>query len=475
MHDISIEKLVIQNLAINEPFTRQALPYIKEEYFESKADGALCTIIDDYFRKSGSLPHKNIMLVEIKESEKLNDNDTEEAKSTIVEIFGSEPLADVAWLLEQTEQWCRDRAMYLSIIKAISIYDGTDKTMTSHSIPDMIKDALSISFETRIGSDWIDDAEARYERYECPENKLAFDLETLNEITLGGVTKKTLSIILAGVHVGKTMSMVHFAAGYARLGYNVLYLSMEMGEDEIMHRIDANMLKVPMPKIKELGKEKFMNRLHYLKQKSYGKIKVIQYPTSLAHAGHFRMAMSELKLKMHWVPDVVMVDYVGIVASSRIKAGSTNSHFYLKSVAEELRAMAIELDVAVWSAMQLTRSGMSSNDVEMTDIAESIGIPGVCDFMLAASRNEEMDAVGQISFKQLKNRFRIMNYRPRFILGSEFDQQLLFDVSESQQTLSEPVAHVDSKSVQEKFESRFNRKSRGRLTGIDMGDSNDYQ
>lgn len=322
------------------------------------------------------------------------------------------------------------------------------------------------------GSDWIDDAEARYERYECPENKIAFDLETLNDITLGGVTKKTLSIILAGVHVGKTMSMVHFAAGYARLGYNVLYLSMEMGEDAIMQRVDANMLKIAMHKIKELGKEKFMNRLYQLKQKSYGKIKVIQYPTSLAHTGHFRMALDELKLKMHWSPDVVMVDYVGIVASSRVKIGTLNSHFYLKSVAEELRAMAIEMDIAVWSAMQLTRTGMGSSDVEMTDIAESIGIPGVCDFMLAASRNEEMDAIGQIGFKQLKNRFRNMSYKPRFILGSDFEQQLLFDVAESEQTLSEPVAHVDSKTVQEKFESRFNssKRTRGKLTGIDMGD-----
>jgi archaellum biogenesis ATPase FlaH len=470
MHDISIEKLILQNLVTNEAFTRQALPYIKEEYFEDKGDAAISVIIDEYFKKTNELPHKNIMLIEVKENDKLHEKDAESARSTIFEICDSEPLSDVKWLLEQTEQWCRDRAMYLSIVKAISIYDGTDKTMTSHSIPDMIKDALAISFETKIGSDWYDDAESRFERYEYPLNKIVFDLETLNEITFGGVTKKTLSIILAGVHVGKTLSMVHFAAGYARLGYNVLYFSMEMGEDEIMQRIDANMLKVSMHQIKDLGKEKFMGRMHHLKQKSYGKIKVIQYPTSLAHTGHFRMAMDELKLKMQWAPDVVMVDYLGIVASSRIKVGATNSHFYLKSVAEELRAMAIELDVAVWSAMQLTRSGMSSSDVEMTDIAESIGIPGVCDFMLAASRNDEMDAVGQISYKQLKNRFRNMSYRPRFILGSEFEQQLLLDVAESQQTLSEPVAHIDSRKIQEKFENKFNKQPRGRLTGIDMGD-----
>lgn len=471
MTDISIEGLILQNLILNESFTRQVLPYLKNEYYEDKVNAAIYNIIDGYFRKSNRLPDKNIVLIEMAEQSAINDTNISVARSIVDDMFNSRPTSDEKWLLDQTEEWCKSKAMYISIVKAISIYDGTDKTLAPHSIPDMIKDALAISFKTRIGSDWIDDAEMRYDRYECPENKIPFDLDTLNDITFNGVTKKTLSIILGGVHVGKTMSLVHLAAGYARQGFNVLYLSMEMGEDEIMQRVDANMLKVPLHKIKELGKEKFMNRLHHLKKKSYGKIKVIQYPTSLAHSGHFRTAIDELKLKLHWTPDVVMVDYVGIVASSRIKAGSTNSHFYLKSVAEELRAMAIELDVAVWSAMQLTRSGMSTNDIEMTDIAESIGIPGVCDLMLAASRNEEMDAIGQLSYKQLKNRFRNMSYRPKFVIGVEFDQQLLYDVSESQQTLAEPVARVDSKEMQSKFETGFNRKSRGRLTGIDMGDS----
>lgn len=474
MTEISIENLVLQNLVINESFTRQVLPYIKEEYFEDKINSAIHSIVDGYFRKSDRLPDKNIILVELNEQSAINENNIKLAHETVNEIYQGQLCSDDKWLIEQTEEWCKSKAMYLSIVKAIAIYDGTDKTVEPHSIPDMIKEALSISFETKIGSDWMDDAESRYDRYKCPENKLAFDLETLNDITFGGITKKTLSVILAGIHVGKTMTMVHLAAGYARLGYQVLYISMEMGEDEIMQRVDANMLRVSMHQIKDLGKDKFISRLHHLKSKSYGRIKVIQYPTSLAHTGHFRMALNELKLKMHWIPDVVMVDYVGIVASSRLKAGSTNSHFYLKSVAEELRAMAIELDVAVWSAMQITRSGMSSNDIEMTDIAESIGIPGVCDFMCAATRNDEMDSIGQISYKQLKNRFRNMSYRSRFVLGGDFEQQLLFDVSESQQTLAEPVVRLDSRDIQEKFESRFNRKSRGKLTGIDMGGSDDY-
>ena len=264
--------------------------------------------------------------------------------------------------------------MYLSIVKAISIYDGSEKTILSSSIPDMMKNALAVSFKTDIGTDWIEDASKRFDSYEVLENKIPFDIETLNDVTLGGVSRKTLSLILAGVHVGKTLSLVHLSAGYARLGYNVLYISMEMGANEIMHRIDANMLKTPMHLIREMGKEVFMGRIETIKSKGYGRIKAIQFPTSMAHVGHFKNLLNELNIKKNWKPDIVMVDYIGIVASSRIKVGSTNSHFYLKSVAEELRAMAIEYDIAVWSAMQLTRSGMGSSDVEMTDVAECVSL-----------------------------------------------------------------------------------------------------
>jgi replicative DNA helicase len=467
--DITVSDLILSNLVTNERFVRDTIPYIQSEFFESKIDQAIFNAINQYFHKSNSLINRNILLIEVNEAPGLNSEDLKEAKSKINELCSSEAEKDIKWLTDEAEQWCRDRSMYLAITRAICIYDGTDKEMSPHAIPDLVKQALSVSFKTNIGSDWQDDAESRFDRYLNPENKIPFDLDTLNDITFGGVTKKTLSIILAGVHVGKTLSLVHLAAGYARLGYNVLYLSLEMGEDEILHRIDANMLKVSMHSIKELGKEVFIKRIHHLRSKSYGKIKVIQYPTSLAHCGHFRTVINELSLKCGWRPDVVMVDYVGIVASSRIKVGMTNSHFYLKSVAEELRAMAIELDFVCWSAMQLTRSGMGSSDVEMTDIAESIGIPGVCDFMLAATRNEEMDAVGQISFKQLKNRFRNMIYRPRFILGSEFDQQLLYDVSESEQTLIEavPSAQISSRDTQSKFEKHARKR---RQITIDPGE-----
>jgi replicative DNA helicase len=467
MPDISIPLLILQNLITNPDFTRQAIPYIQGDYFESKVDQVVFKAISQYYGEKGTVPSRNVLLVGVTEDASINVTEVVDAKNLIKHIYTTDPEQDVTWLLSQSESWCQERAMYLAILKSISIYDGTNKELNPHVIPDLVESALAVSFKTSIGQDWSDDAESRFERYNDVETKIAFDLEILNDITLGGVTRKTLSLVLGGIHVGKTMTLCHLSAGFARMGYNVLYISMEMGETEIMQRVDSNMMKVSMHKIKDLGKDAFMKRIHYLQAKNYGKIKVIQYPTSMAHAGHFKTAINELKIKTGFTPDVVMVDYVGIVASSRIKIGQTNSHFYLKSVAEELRAMAIELDFACFTAMQLTRSGMSSTDVDMTDTAESIGIPGVCDLMFAIWRTDEMDQLGQLCCKQLKNRFRQMQYRPRFILGCEFDQQLLYDVSQSEQTLIQHTdVDFDSNAIKEKFEKSSSRR---RNLDIDYG------
>lgn len=470
MDDISLEDVVLQNLITNDEFLRKAIPYIKEEYFADHINRCIFRALNTYFQKNNQIPNQAILAIETKEDDKITHKEVDSVLKTIGNIYQSEMVSDNEWLSKSAEKWCQDREMYLSIVKAIAIYDGTDKSLMPSAIPDMMKSALAVSFTTSIGYDWLDDSEDRYDRYEMPLNKIPFDLETLNDITLGGITRKTLSLILAGVHVGKTLSLVHLAAGYARLGYQVLYLSMEMDENEILHRIDANMIKTPMHLIRELGKSKFMKRMDHIKSKGYGKIKVLQFPTSAAHVGHFKNTINEFNIKMNWMPDVVMVDYIGCVASSRIKVGSTNSHFYLKSVAEELRAMAIEYNVACWSAMQLTRSGMGSNDVEMTDIAESIGIPGVCDLMLAGMRNEETDSIGQIIFKQLKNRFRKMQYRPKFVLGCDFDQQLFYDLSQSEQNLVADTAaiEVDSAKIQEKFQAHKRKKNR--FENVDIGE-----
>jgi replicative DNA helicase len=468
MTEISVPTLIIQNLITNPDFTRQAIPYIQKEYFESKTDQAIFESINRYYESNGRAPSKNILMLSVTEDASIGDNDIVETQSLIKSLYDTDPEQDISWLLSHSEAWCQERAMYLAILKSISIYDGTNKELSPHAIPNLVESALSVSFKTSLGQDWVDDAESRFEHYSDVETKIAFDMETLNDITLGGVTRKTLSLILGGIHVGKTMTLCHLTAGFARMGYNVLYLSMEMGEYEIMQRVDCNMMKTPMDQIANLGKDAYMKRIHYLRSKNYGKIKVIQYPTSMGHAGHFKAAINELKIKTGFVPDVVMVDYVGIVASSRIKIGQTNSHFYLKSVAEELRALAIELDFACFTAMQLTRGGMASTDVDMTDTAESIGIPGVCDLMLAIWRTDEMDQLKQLCCKQLKNRFRQMQYRPRFVIGCEFDQQLLYDVNNSEQTLYQTSGvSYDSSAIKDKFEKNASRK---RNVDIDYGE-----
>ena len=470
MEDISIEDVILQNLITNDEFLRKAIPYIKEEYFANHINRCIFRALDTYFQKKNEIPNQAILAIETKEDSKVSHKDIDSVLKTIGTIYRSDKMQDDHWLATSAEKWCQDREMYLSIVKAIAIYDGSDKTTMSSAIPDMMRDALAVSFNTRIGLDWLNDSEERYDHYEMPLNKIPFDLDTLNDVTLGGVTRKSLSLILAGVHVGKTLTLVHLAAGYARMGYQVLYLSMEMGENEILQRIDANMLKTPMHLIREMGKPKFTTRMDGIKTKSYGQIKVLQFPTSAAHVGHFKNVINELNIKMNWMPDVVIVDYIGCVASNRIKLGSTNSHFYLKSVAEEIRAMAIEYNVACWSAMQLTRTGMGSNDVEMTDIAESIGIPGVCDLMFAGMRNEETDSIGQLVFKQLKNRFRKIQYRPKFVLGCDFDQQIFFDCSPSEQNLIAETAafEVDSTKIQEKFLAHKRRKNR--FENVDVGE-----
>lgn len=448
--DITAEKTILQNLVLNEEFTRKTITYIKSEYFTEKTEKAVFELIEKYFQKSSQLPTATIIYLSLNEVSYLNEAERLKTKALIEDVFSGEPLKDLDWLTEQTEEWCRERALYNAIETAISIYDKSNKELTCHVIPELMKNALAVSFNTSIGQDWIDDAEERYNSYISSETKIPFDLDILNKITNGGVTRKTFCLILAGIHIGKTMAMTHLAAAYIKQGYDVLYFSMEMGETEILQRVDANLLNIPMSQLAYFGKEKFLSKIEKLKEKSYGKLKVIQYPTSMAHVGHFKNALSELRSKLNWKPTVIFVDYIGIVASSRIKPGATNSYFYLKSVSEELRALAIEQDVVVWSAMQLTRTGMQSTDVDMTDVGESISIPAIADLSFALIRTEEMDQLNQLVCKQLKNRFRNMGFKPKFILGCDFETQTYYDVTDSLENDISPSTN----------ETQNNRKNR---------------
>lgn len=353
--DVTDEKLILSNLIIDNEYIGQVLPFLQSEYFQNKIERASFEVIRDYIQMYNTLPNRTTIIHDLREKDSLNENETADAEQLIKEICNIERPPDRIWLIKKTEEFCQNKAVYNAILKAISVYDGTEKTITAHSIPDLVRDAISINFDSHIGMDLYDDANARYDYYTLQENKVPFSLAILNEITNGGLGRKSLNLILAGLHVGKTLAMISLACDYIKLGYNVLYLTMEMREEEILMRIDANLLKTPINKLKEFSRDNFINKIEKIRQKSYGQIKVKEFPTGAAHSGHFKHIVDELKLKHKFIPDVICVDYMGIMASSRMKMGSQNSYFYLKAVSEELRALAQETNTITFSAMQLTR------------------------------------------------------------------------------------------------------------------------
>jgi replicative DNA helicase len=452
--DVTNEKLILSSLVVNDDYVRQVLPFLQSEYFHDKIERSVFETIRSYIHEYNTLPNKTTLLVDIRSHEKLNEKEVAEAENVVREIFDIDRPSDSKWLIKKTEEFCQEKAVYNAIMKAIAIYDGTEKTVTPHAIPDMIKDAVGISFDSHIGMDMYDDAGARYDYSTLPSSKIPFDIEILNEITNGGAGRKTLNVFVAGVNVGKTLSLVHLACAYARAGLNVLYFTMEMREEEILKRMDANMLKTPINKLEEFGRDAFIDKVEKLRAKSYGKIKVKEYPPGAAHAGHFKHIIGELKMKQRFVPDVIMVDYIGITGSARMKLGQQNSYFYLKAVAEELRALAVETDTVLWTAMQLTRTGITNTDVEITDVSESMGIPATADFMLSVTRTEELDGLGQVLLKQLKNRYGNKTNKLRFVVGIDLDKQTLYDVNQSEQddiVVSQQVSTSNVGSLKDKF------------------------
>lgn len=457
---MNTQDLILQNLILNEDYLRKTISFIDESYFNDVVCKGIFQKIKAYFIEKNSIPHQNILLTDIVDSKHLDDAEIVEAQDKIKEIYkSSNTIDDLKWLMDETEKWCVDQRVYNAIKKTIAIYDGTDKNSLKSSIPDLLKDAISFSFETDIGKDWESDAENRYDRYHYLEGKIPFDLETLNDITVGGAARKTLNLLIAGVHVGKTMTLVHLAAGYVKLGYNVLYFSLEMDEDQILLRVDANMLKNKIKTVQNLSKESYLKRIEKIKNKGIGKLKVIQFPTSSASVQHFKHTISELETKQGWKPDVVIIDYIGITASSKLKPGSTNSYFYLKSVAEEIRAMAIELDVLIWSASQVNRAAQSSTSIGIEDIAESMGLSQASDLMLALHRTEEMDKLNQIGCKQLKNRYQNMSYRSKFVLGCDYEMQLLSDIDEKDQNLIQDIVDVNQDTLKSKVGKGLRNKT----------------
>ena len=436
----NISRLILKKLCIDEQFARKTLPFIKPDYFEGHERIAYDLILD-FITKYNSLPSKSTLQVEFVNSARNTENNQE-----VIDIINDcivDENIDEKWLLEHTEKWCKDRAIFLGIMKSIGIIDGKEKELTHGAIPDILTKALSVSFDRNVGHDYTEDIERRFNFYHKVENKIPFDLEKLNTVTNGGVTNKTLNIILAGTGVGKSLAMCHFASASLDEGKNVLYITLEMAEERIAERIDANLMDIPIDQLNALSKKQFTDHVGKIKSKTRGRLIIKEYPTASAHTGHFRSLLNELQLKKDFKPDVIYVDYLNICASARIKGlgGSVNTYHMVKAIAEEVRGLAIEFDVPIWSATQVTRGGFNSSDVELTDTSESFGLPATADLMLAMISTEQLEGMNQVMFKQLKNRYNDPTKNKRFVVGIDRSKMRLYDLDESAQDDIIPDIH----------------------------------
>jgi len=430
---MKIELTILKNLVHNEDFARKTLPFVKENYFSDSSERLVFRRIHDFMTKYNSRPTREAIGIEIESSTNLSEEEHKRSLELVRSLVEPEPVT-MDWLLESTEAFCQERAVYNAIMDSISILDGKDKNRTKNAIPEILSEALGVSFDSHIGHDFIDDFEERYDYYHRVEEKLPFDIELMNKVTRGGLSRKSLNIILAGTGVGKTLAMCHFAAANLAMGKNVLYITMEMAEEKIAERIDANLLNIATEDIKQLPKEMYENKIKRLRAKTTGKLIIKEYPTASAHAGHFRHVLNELNLKRNFVPDIIYVDYLNICCSSRIKPGvNVNSYTYVKSIAEELRGLAVERNLPIVSATQTTRSGYTSSDPGLEDTSESFGLPATADFMIALVRDEEMDERGQLMVKQLKNRYSDPAEYKRFFVGVDRIKMRLFDLEDSAQ------------------------------------------
>jgi len=427
-----IEQQILSRLIYDEHYCRKVIPFIKRDYFADKKESVVASIVSEFFNKYNKPLTKEILSIEVGNRKDLTDKELADVNSYI------ETLTDVPvnedWMMENTEKFCKDRAVYNAILESISIIDGRNKVHTKDAIPHILSDALAVSFDSHIGHDYLEDHQSRYEFYHRVEEKIPFDLEMFNKITKGGLSKKTLNIALAGTGVGKSLFMCHVGAGCLTQGKNVLYITMEMAEERIAERIDANLLNLTMDELKVIDKDIYESRISKITKKTQGKLIVKEYPTAGAHAGHFRALLEELKLKREFIPDIIFIDYLNICASQRMKqGGSVNSYTYVKAIAEELRGLAVEFNVPIVSATQTTRSGYTNSDPGLEDTSESFGLPATADFMFALVSNEELEALNQIIVKQLKNRYNDPSYFKRFVVGIDRSKMKLYDVEASAQ------------------------------------------
>mgnify|MGYP002640969889 FL=1 len=427
-----VEFLVLKNLLHNEDFLRKCIPFIKPDYFQDTNQKIVFEEITDFVNQYNDVPTQEILSIEIEKRSDINESNFKEV-TQLISCLENEP-TDHDWLLNTTEKWCRERAIYLALMESIQIADGQDNNKAPDAIPSILSDALAVSFDNHVGHDYLLDYEERYESYHRKENRIPFDLDFFNKITKGGLPNKTLNIALAGTGVGKSLFMCHMASSVLLTGKNVLYITMEMAEEKIAERIDANLLNVNIQDIGELPKQIFEKKVTNLAQKTQGTLIIKEYPTASAHSGHFTALLNELALKKSFRPDIIFIDYLNICASSRYRGGSNvNSYTVIKSIAEELRGLACEANVPIVSATQTTRSGYGSSDVELTDTSESFGLPATADLMFALISTEELESLGQILVKQLKNRYNDGNVYKRFVIGIDRAKMRLYDCEQTAQ------------------------------------------
>jgi replicative DNA helicase len=447
----NVEQVILRNVLTNESYMRKVLPFIKPEYFQGVYN-QLFKEAGKFVAKYNKLPNLDAFKIEIDNSDKFNDDQYLAAMEILPNIFVKET-ADEQWLEDTTEKWCQDRAIHNAIMESISIIDGKHKNLTKNALPDLLSKALAVSFDTNIGHDYIENVNERFQFYHEDEERIPFDLEYFNKITKGGLPNKTLNIALAGTGVGKSLFMCHCAGNVLVQGRNVLYITMEMAEERIAERIDANLLDIPLDQLQHITQDSLVKKVGTLAAKTNGKLIIKEYPTGSAHTGHFRALLNELKLKKNFVPDMIFIDYLNICASSRMKGmgGSINSYTYIKAIAEELRGLAVEFDVPIFSATQTTRSGYSSSDPGLEDTSESFGLPATADLMFALVSSEELEALGQIMVKQLKNRYNDPGSNKRFAVGIDKSRMKLYDIDDARDNLMDDTPVFDKSQANERF------------------------
>lgn len=447
---MSLEKVILRNLIDNEEYTRKVYPFLKNDYFKESDSKVIFNLYQKYFDSYNTVPTKKELIIDLGKL-KLTEDQYNEAKLSIASLEKSEE--NLPWLLERTEEFCKDAAIYNAILKSIEVIEDKTGNVDRSVLPDILRDALGVSFDTNIGHDYLEDAEARWELAHTLKVKYPFDLKYLNKITKGGLEQKTLNVVMAGTGVGKSILLCHAAAAWLSMGYNVLYVTLEMSEEKISERIDANLLDISLDNIHSVSKSDFMAGINKIKEKTKGRLKVKEYPQGQAHANHIRFLLNEYKVKENYVPDIVIIDYMNICASYRIKMGATNSYGYIKSIAEELRGLAQEYGFPILTATQTNRDGLGASDLSLQNTSESIGGPMTADLFFAMVQTEEMANKNQMLFIQLKNRYNDLNDPNKFIIGLDKKFMRFYDVEESaQKGISGGPEDMIANDIKSKFE-----------------------